>query len=235
MNWQSLKETVYETNIALWKSGLVVLTWGNVSAVDDSREIMAIKPSGVPYETMKPDDIVLIELSSGKPTERSALRPSSDAPTHRALYRAWPDVGGVAHTHSRSATAFAQARRDIPCLGTTHADTFCGAVRCTRPLSPEETARDYEGETGLLIVRELADTPPLQMPAILLGHHGPFTWGKTARDAVEHAIVLEEVAAMALSTFALCPDAEPCPAHILEKHHQRKHGANAYYGQGERR
>jgi len=230
MTLQSLKEQVYEANITLWKSGLVVLTWGNVSGIDRERELIAIKPSGVSYAQMKPEDIVLVRLSDGQPVD-SMLRPSSDTPTHLKLYRAWPEIGGVTHTHSRMATAWAQARMPIPCFGTTHADTFHGSVPCARPLSAEEVARDYEGETGNLIVETFQNIPRLHVPAVLLSCHGPFTWGETPEKAVENAIILEEVAAMAAMTRQLSPDALLCPEHVSEKHFQRKHGKNAYYGQ----
>ena len=230
MTLQALKEQVYEANITLWKSGLVVLTWGNVSGIDRERGLVAIKPSGVSYAQMKPEDIVLVRLDDGQPVD-SILRPSSDTPTHLKLYRAWPEIGGVTHTHSRMATAWAQARMPIPCFGTTHADTFHGPVPCARPLTAEEVARDYEGETGSLIVETFKDIPRLHVPAVLLSCHGPFTWGESPEKAVENAIILEEVAAMAAMTRQISPNALPCPEHVSEKHFQRKHGKNAYYGQ----
>ena len=230
MSLQALKEQVYEANISLWKSGLVVLTWGNVSGIDREAGLMAIKPSGVSYEVLKPSDIVLVRLDNGQAVD-SALRPSSDTPTHLKLYQAWPEIGGVTHTHSRMATAWAQARLPIPCLGTTHADSFHGPVPCARPLTAEEVNRDYEGETGRLIVETFQDIPRLHVPAILLSCHGPFTWGETPGKAVENAMILEEVAAMASMTIAINPTVLPCPGHISEKHFQRKHGKNAYYGQ----
>ncbi len=230
MYLQSLKEQVYEANITLWKSGLVVLTWGNVSGIDRDAGLMAIKPSGVGYGILKPSDIVLVRLDNGQPVD-SALRPSSDTPTHLILYRAWPEIGGVAHTHSRMATAWAQACQPIPCFGTTHADSFHGPVPCARPLGTTEVDRDYEGETGRLIVETIKDNPCLHTPAILLSCHGPFTWGQTPDKAVENAVILEEVAAMASITKQINPDALACPEHISEKHFQRKHGQHAYYGQ----
>ena len=230
MSLQLLKEQVYEANIKLWKSGLVVLTWGNVSGIDREQGLMAIKPSGVSYELLKPSDIVLVRLDNGQAVD-SALRPSSDTPTHLKLYRAWPEIGGVTHTHSRMATAWAQAKMPIPCFGTTHADSFHGQVPCARPLTAEEVARDYEGETGNLIVETFKDIPRLHVPAVLLSCHGPFTWGETPDKAVENAIILEEVAAMAAMTRQISPDSLPCPEHVSEKHFQRKHGKNAYYGQ----
>ncbi len=230
MSLQMLKERVYEANIALWKSGLVVLTWGNVSGVDRESGLMAIKPSGVSYEKLKPEDIVLVRLEDGQ-TVDSRLRPSSDTATHLKLYRAFSEIGGVTHTHSRMATSWAQARLPIPCLGTTHADSFHGSVPCARPLTPEEVERDYEGETGNLIVSTIGNTPCLEMPAILLACHGPFTWGKTPDKAVENAVILEEVAAMAAMARQLDPHVLSCPEHISEKHYLRKHGKDAYYGQ----
>ncbi len=230
MSLQALKEQVYEANISLWKSGLVVLTWGNVSGIDRDRELVAIKPSGVSYAKMTPDDIVLVRLDNGQAVD-SKLRPSSDTPTHLKLYQAWPEIGGVTHTHSRMATAWAQTGLPIPCYGTTHADTFHGPIPCARPLTAEEVARDYEGVTGSLIVDTFANTPQLHVPAILLSCHGPFTWGETPEKAVENAIILEEVAAMATATRQIRPDAPYCPEHVSEKHFQRKHGKNAYYGQ----
>lgn len=230
MSLQALKEQVFEANISLWKSGLVVLTWGNVSGIDREAGLMAIKPSGVSYEILKPADIVLVRLDNGQ-TVDSKLRPSSDTATHLKLYRAWPEIGGVTHTHSRMATAWAQARMPIPCYGTTHADSFHGPVPCARPLTAEEVERDYESETGNLIVETMKDKPCLHVPAILLSCHGPFTWGQTPEKAVENAIILEEVAAMAAMTKQLSPEALLCPEHVSEKHFQRKHGKNAYYGQ----
>lgn len=225
-----LKKQVFDANISLWKSGLVVLTWGNVSGIDREAGLVAIKPSGVSYTEMKPEDIVLVRLSDGKAVD-SAMKPSSDTPTHLVLYRSFPEIGGITHTHSRMATAWAQAGLGIPCMGTTHADSFHGTIPCARPLTAEEVARDYEGETGNLIVETMKDIPRLEMPAILLHYHGPFTWGKTPEKAVENAIILEEVAAIASAARQINPTGEPCLEHISEKHYLRKHGKNAYYGQ----
>ncbi len=225
-----LKEIVYEANMELYRRGLVVLTWGNVSQVDRERGVVAIKPSGVPYESMTPEQIVLIDLASGRPVE-DGLNPSSDAPTHLALYRAFPQLGGVTHTHSTCATAWAQAGREIPCLGTTHADSFRGAVPLARFLTPEETEDAYEANTGKVIVEAFAQRDPMHTPAVLTRGHGPFTWGKDAMDSVRNAVVLEEVARMAMMTLAINPGAAALPDHIADKHFMRKHGPHAYYGQ----
>lgn len=226
-----LRKQVYEANMQLYKSGLVVLTWGNVSGVDRDAGLMAIKPSGLPYEAMKPEDIVLVSLEDGQ-VQGGTLRPSSDTPTHLALYRQWHDIGGITHTHSTMATAWAQAGLGIPCLGTTHADSFHGTIPCARALTAAEVDGAYEVETGNVIIDTLADTPPLEMPGILLHYHGPFTWGKTPMASVENAIILEAVAAMATYTKQINPQGSPCLRHISEKHYQRKHGKDAYYGQG---
>lgn len=228
--YKTLKEQAFEANMALAESGLVVLTWGNVSAVDRKAGVMAIKPSGVPYKRLKAEDMVVVALEDGAVVS-GALRPSSDAPTHRVLYRAWEGIGGITHTHSRYATAWAQAGRSIPCLGTTHADSFYGAVPCTRALTEPEVAQAYEEHTGRVILETFQGRMPEAVPAVLVRQHGPFTWGTGAADSVHNAVILEEVAAMALHTLALEPDAAPAPDHLLEKHFTRKHGANAYYGQ----
>lgn len=227
---ESLKKRVWEANMELNRRGLVLYTWGNVSEIDRDAGVVAIKPSGVPYEDMKPEDIVLLRLDSGATLE-NRLRPSSDAPTHLALYRAFSDIGGVTHTHSRCATAWAQAGRSIPCMGTTHADYFAGEIPCTRYLSPEEVKRDYEEETGFLIAETFRGLTSAHIPGVLVFGHGPFTWGKDAAQSVYHAAVLEEVANMALETLTLSPGLAPLPMHILHKHFERKHGPNAYYGQ----
>lgn len=224
-----LKQAVFEANLALAKHGLVTLTWGNVSGIDRERGCVAIKPSGVAYDTMKAEDIVVVSLD-GAPVE-GALRPSSDLPTHLALYRAFPSIGGVVHTHATYATAFAQANRPIPCYGTTHADHFHGDVPCTRFLSPDEVAGDYEGNTGAVIVERFRDLDPEAFPGVLVPGHGPFTWGMTPAKAVENSVALEAFAQMALLTEALAPQVAPLPDYILDKHYRRKHGANAYYGQ----
>ena len=224
-----LKQAVFEANLALAKHGLVTLTWGNVSGIDRQRGCVAIKPSGVAYDTMKAEDIVVVTLG-GAPVE-GALRPSSDFPTHLALYRAFPSIGGVAHTHSTYVTAFAQANRPIPCYGTTHADHFHGDVPCTRLLSPDEVAGDYEGNTGAVIVERFQDLDPEAFPGVLVPGHGPFTWGKTPMKAEENSVALEAFAQMAYLTETLAPKVAPLPDYILDKHYRRKHGATAYYGQ----
>ena len=227
---KELKRLVYEANMELYHRDLVVYTWGNVSQVDRARGLVAIKPSGVPYEKLTADMIVVMDLESGRVVEGD-LRPSSDAPTHLELYRAFEGIGGVTHTHSTCATVWAQACQSIPCYGTTHADTFHGAVPITRFLTPEETEAAYEANTGTVIIEAFAGTDPMHCPGVLARGHGPFTWGKDAMQSVEHAVILEEVAKMALYTRSLAPDIQPLPSHISEKHFLRKHGPNAYYGQ----
>jgi L-ribulose-5-phosphate 4-epimerase len=230
---ESLKEAVWKANLDLVRAGLVVLTWGNASGVDRERGIVAIKPSGVSYDTLRPEDIVLVSLETGKPLHGERLRASSDTPTHVHLYRHFPEIGGIAHTHSREATGWAQACREIPCYGTTHADTFHGPVPLVRVLTPEEIEADYEGNTGVAIVDHYRENGlhPLHAPGVLLAHHAPFAWGTTPAQAVEHAVIIEEVAALAWRTEALNPGANTAPQAILDKHYHRKHGANAYYGQ----
>lgn len=226
---ESLKEEVLQANLELVRSGLVVLTWGNASGIDRGLGLVVIKPSGVAYDRLTASDMVVVDLAGN--VVEGTLRPSSDLPTHLRLYRAWPGIGGVVHTHSRNATSFAQALREIPCLGTTHADHFHGPVPVTRILSPEEVDRSYEASTGDVIVERFAELNPVHVPGVLVANHGPFTWGPSARAAAQNAIALEEVAAMAINTFALSPDQPPIPGHILEKHFSRKHGPKAYYGQ----
>jgi len=230
----ALQEAVLAANLRLAASGLVRLTWGNVSGLDPDRGLFYIKPSGIDYAHLRVTDLVGVRLSDGAVVE-GRLRPSSDTPTHLALYRAWADRGvhGVCHTHSVHATAFAQAARELPCLGTTHADHFFGPVPVCRELTPEEVAADYEGLTGAAIVAHFRDhgLDPNVMPAVLQACHAPFTWGATADQAVENAIALETCAEMALHTLALTPAPNPLPAHLLQKHHLRKHGPGAYYGQ----
>lgn len=229
---EELKQAVLDANLALVRNGLVVLTWGNASAIDRASGLVAIKPSGVSYAEMKAEDIVLVDLGSGRVAE-GRLRPSSDTPTHLALYRAWGGVGGIVHTHSTHATAWAQTRSDIPCFGTTHADTFKGAVPCVPPLALELIEADYEGNTGLAIVGTFAERglDPAHTPAALCACHGPFAWGRDAAEAVEHAVVLEEIARMAVLTRVVAPASSEAPRHLQEKHFQRKHGSAAYYGQ----
>ena len=226
--FKELKDKVFKANLALKENGLITLTWGNVSEIDRERGVIAIKPSGVDYDVMRPEDMVLVDLS-GKVIE-GTLRPSSDLPTHLRLYQSFPTVGAIVHTHSRYATAFAQAGRDIPMLGTTHADTFYGDVPCTRAMTNEEIGGDYEWETANVIIEEFADKDPEAIPGVVVCSHGPFTWGHDAMGAVKNAIVLEEVAAMAIHTLLL--NGSPAfKQELADKHYFRKHGANAYYGQ----
>lgn len=224
-----LKETVYKANMELAGSGLVILTFGNVSGIDRRRGIVAIKPSGVPYDDLKADDIVLVDLE-GRVVE-GWLNPSSDTPTHVELYKAFPAIGGVAHAHSEYATMFAQARREIPCFGTTHADQFHGPVPLTRILGGPEVAADYERNTGKVVVERFAGLDPLELPAVLVAGHGPFAWGRTPAEAVETALVLEQVAKMAYGSMILDPRLSPLDRPLQEKHFLRKHGPDATYGQ----
>ena len=226
---EELKRQVLEANLLLPKHGLITFTWGNVSAIDRERGLVVIKPSGVAYETMKAADMVVVDMS-GKVVE-GAYRPSSDTATHLELYRRYPSLGGIVHTHSTHATAWAQAGLAIPCMGTTHADYFHGDIPVTRFLPPEETEEDYEGNTGKVIIEAFKGKNPMHTPGVLANGHGPFTWGKSGADAVYNAVVLEELSKMALMTRALNPAAGPLPSHISDKHFLRKHGPNAYYGQ----
>lgn len=228
---EELKKRVYEANMLLPKYGLVTFTWGNVSEIDRESGIFAIKPSGVEYEKLTPDDMVLVDLN-GKKVE-GKYNPSSDTATHVELYKAFDQIGGVVHTHSSYATSWAQAGRSIPCYGTTHADYYYGEIPCLRCLNAEEIEDAYEKNTGLLIVNELnrLKKDPEAVPAVLCKNHGPFAWGKDGHEAVHNAVVLEEVAKMALLTRQVAPQAQPAPAHLVEKHFLRKHGPNAYYGQ----
>ncbi len=223
-----LKEEVFRANLELVRQGLVIYTWGNVSGIDQERGLVVIKPSGVKYNEMTADDMVVVDLE-GRVVD-GTLRPSSDTPTHLELYKAFPQIGGVVHTHSTQAVAWAQAGRSIPALGTTHADYFHGPVPCTADLSPEEIAEDYEAATGRLIVRTMAGCNPVETPAVLVKSHGPFCWGKDAAEAVYHARVLEEVALMARLTLDLNPKAS-FMKELEDKHYMRKHGPHAYYGQ----
>lgn len=225
---EELKKQVLEANLGLVKNRLVLFTWGNVSAIDRQTGLVVIKPSGVEYDEMTADDMVVVDLN-GKVAE-GKLRPSSDTPTHLELYRAFADIGGVVHTHSSYATAFAQAERSIPAYGTTHADYFYGDVPCVRSLKEEEMA-EYEKNTGKAIVQTFADKDVLAVPACVVAHHGVFAWGKSAEEAVYHAAVLEEAAKMALFTESLAQSPNRLPQHIADKHYERKHGKNAYYGQ----
>jgi len=227
-----LRERVFDANRGIVEAGLVTLTFGNASGVDRSAGVMAIKPSGVSYDELDSGSIVVVDLGSGEVVDGS-FRPSSDTPTHLVLYRRFQAVGGVVHTHSASATIWAQAGRELPCFGTTHADHFHGAVPVTRNLTPEEIDADYEARTGDVIVEtfEGLGLDPLEMPAVLVRSHGPFTWGADEAEAVENAIALEAVASMAASSLALAPELRAVAPELLERHFRRKHGAGAYYGQ----
>ena len=233
MAHSELRERALEANRAIVRAGLVVLTFGNASAVDRAAGVMAIKPSGLAYDDLDADSIVVVDLESGNVVD-GTRRPSSDTPTHLVLYRRFEAVGGVVHTHSSFATAWAQARRELPCLGTTHADHFRGPVPLTRPLTDAELGDAYEQRTGEVIVEtiERVGADPLDMPAVLVESHGPFVWGEDAAHAVENAIALESVAELALNTLLLAPDAAPISDGLLLRHFLRKHGAAAYYGQG---
>ena len=228
---EALKQSVCEANLELVRRGVVIYTWGNVSGADRDADAMVIKPSGVSYDRMTPDDMVVVSLKTGEVLE-GRWNPSSDTKTHLALYQAFPELGGVTHTHSVHAIAFAQAGRDIPALGTTHADYFYGSIPCTRDLTAEEVGTDYERSTGEVIIETLKgrSIEPLAVPGIVVKNHGPFTWGRDAAASVYHAVVLETVAEMALKTLLLNPDAS-IPQYVLDKHYFRKHGPNAYYGQ----
>ncbi|EOW6929377.1 TPA: L-ribulose-5-phosphate 4-epimerase [Serratia marcescens] len=226
-----LKRQVLAANLSLPAYGLVTFTWGNVSAIDRQSGLVVIKPSGIAYEAMTLEDLVVVDLE-GKVRE-GHRKPSSDTATHLALYRAFADIGGVVHTHSRNATIWAQAGQPIPALGTTHADYFYGDIPCSRPMSEAEIAGDYEGETGKVIIETFkqAGRDPQQVPGVLVYSHGPFAWGKNAADAVHNAVVLEEVAIMAMATRQLAPAIAPMQPELLDKHFLRKHGKHAYYGQ----
>ena len=226
---EDLRRQVYEANLALHRSGLVILTWGNVSGSDPDSGLVAIKPSGVNYDEMQPEDMVIVDLDGN--VVEGDLRPSSDTLTHLVLYREFEGIGGIAHTHSTYATAWAQARRPLPCYGTTHADHFRGEVPVTEQLAAEAIAGDYELETGQAIVRAFADIAPAQMPAVLVANHGPFTWGESAAEAVENSIVLEHLAQMAVLTEMLSPQVVSVSPLLRDKHFLRKHGNDAYYGQ----
>ena len=227
--FERIRAEVFQANIDLVRHGLVTLTWGNVSGVDRKAGCIAIKPSGVQYESMTADDITVLDMDGN--VVDGNLRPSSDAPTHLILYRAFPSIGGIVHTHSAHATMFAQACREIPCLGTTHADHFNGPVPVTRFLSENEIQKGYETETGKIIVERFERIDPIQTPGVLVAGHAPFAWGKNAAAAVENSLILERIAQIALGTYQLNPAISSLPAHIQSKHYQRKHGPNAYYGQ----
>ena len=227
---ENLKETVWKANLELPKMGLVTFTWGNVSGIDRAKGLVVIKPSGVEYDIMTPEDMVVVSLATGERVE-GKWKPSSDTPTHLVLYRAFPDCGGVVHTHSRWATSFAQAGVGIQPLGTTQGDYFYGEIPCTREMTPAEIAGAYEEETGNVIVETFANKNPAQIPAVLVHSHGPFTWGCDAAEAVHNAAVLEEVAFMNFHSLQLNPDQTRMQQELLDKHYLRKHGKNAYYGQ----
>jgi L-ribulose-5-phosphate 4-epimerase len=229
MKHRSLREEVLEANLELVRRGLVLYTFGNASGIAREEGLVVIKPSGVPYETMKPEDLVIVDLDGG--IIEGSLRPSSDLPTHLILYQEFTGIGGVAHTHSRAATSWAQAQHEIPCLGTTHADYFHGPVPVTRPLTPSQIRSNYEANTGHAIVRRFAKLDPLHVPAVLVSRHAPFCWGQTPAEAAHIAVVVEEIAAMAIQTLVANPKARPLSRHLHEKHFLRKHGGTAYYGQ----
>lgn len=226
---EELKQKVYEANMELPKRNLVTYTWGNVSEIDREKGVFVIKPSGVNYEDLKPEDMVVIDLEGNR--IEGKYNPSTDTATHLELYKAFPEIGGVVHTHSPWATVWAQAGRSIPSYGTTHADYFYGEIPCARSLTPEEIEEAYEKNTGKVIIEAFADKNPMYVPGVLCTNHGPFTWGKDAAGAVYNAVVLEEVAKMAHYTEMIRPDVTPIPKPLMDKHFLRKHGANAYYGQ----
>jgi L-ribulose-5-phosphate 4-epimerase len=226
---KKLKEQVLQAHVELFQAGLVTLTWGNVSGIDAAEKLVVIKPSGVPYDAMRVDDMVVVDLD-GKIVE-GKMKPSSDTPTHLKLYNAFPLIGGITHTHSPYATMFAQACREIPCFGTTHADHFNGAVPVTRYLTEEEVKNNYEANTGTVIIEQFSHLNILAMPAVLVAGHAPFTWGEDASASVKNALALERVAHMALGTVQVNLNIGELPRYIREKHFNRKHGPNAYYGQ----
>lgn len=232
MMLKELRNIVYEANMELPKRGLVTYTWGNTSGVDRERGLMVIKPSGVKYEDLSPENMVVISLEDGSRIEGD-YNPSSDTKTHLELYRSFPNIGGIVHTHSPYAVGWAQAGEDIPCFGTTQADYFYGSVPCVRHLTPKEIDEGYEMNTGKVIIETFKERKldPIAIPGAICFSHGPFTWGKDPAQAVYHAVVLEEIAKMATFTRMVKPDAAPAPQHYLDKHYMRKHGPNAYYGQ----
>lgn len=226
---EQLKQEVLEANLALPKYGLVTFTWGNVSGIDREQGLVVIKPSGVEYEKLTVDDLVVVDLEGNK--VEGELKPSSDTPTHLVLYQAFDEIGGVVHTHSSWATSWAQAGKPIPAYGTTQADYFYGEIPCTRKMTSEEIKGDYELETGNVIIETYKDKNPSQLPSVLVNNHGPFSWGNDAGNALHNAVVLEEVAKMAYRTVNLNPEGTPMDRELLDKHFLRKHGVNAYYGQ----
>lgn len=225
---EELKKTVCQANLDLVRYGLVIFTWGNVSGIDRENEWVVIKPSGISYDDLDADDMVVLDLD-GKPVE-GKLKPSSDTPTHLHLYRKFEGIGGIVHTHSEWATSWAQARRPIPAYGTTHADYFYGEIPCTRPLTESEVKGEYEHNTGVVIVETLSGIDPMAVPGVLVGQHGPFSWGKTPHEAIHNAKVMEEVAKMAFRNETL-GNTEAIDPYLLDKHYTRKHGKDAYYGQ----
>lgn len=228
---EKLREEVYRANMELPERGLVVYTWGNVSGIDRASSLMVIKPSGVEYDELKASDLVVVDMNNN--IVEGDMNPSSDTKTHVELYKAFPEIGGIVHTHSPHAVGWAQAGKDIPCYGTTHADYFYGSVPCSRNLTAQEVEEDYELNTGKVIAEEFArrKLSPKSSPGIICRSHGPFTWGKDAAQAVYHAVVLEELAKMAMYTIAINPQAPEAPQYVQDKHYLRKHGPNAYYGQ----
>lgn len=226
---EELKQKVYEANMDLPKYNLVTFTWGNVSAIDRERGLFVIKPSGIDYDKLVPSDMVVMDLNGHK--VEGDYNPSSDTPTHLELYKAYPQIGGIVHTHSPWATSWAQAKRGIPCYGTTHADYFYGEIPCARSLTPEEINTAYEKNTGLVILETVSAKNAMSVPGILCSNHGPFTWGTDAADAVHNAVVLEEIAKMSYRTETLNPSVKPASQVLQDKHYLRKHGADAYYGQ----
>jgi L-ribulose-5-phosphate 4-epimerase len=227
--YDDLKNKVCNANVLLKKQDLVIYSWGNVSGIDRDKGVVVIKPSGVSYDELTPENMVVLDLKGN--VLEGDCRPSSDTPTHLELYRCFKSIGGVCHTHSPNATMWSQACREIPCFGTTHADYFYGSVPVTEPMTREAIEMDYELNTGRVIVRRFETIDPLQRKAVLVAGHGPFTWGKDADEAVESAVVLEEVARMALGTMSINPGQKPISQHLIDKHYLRKHGKNAYYGQ----
>ena len=228
---EELRKAVWEANMELPRRNLVTYTWGNVSGIDREKGLIVIKPSGVEYEDLTPEKLVIVDLDNN--IVEGNLNPSSDTKTHVELYRAFPTLGGIVHTHSPHAVAWAQAGRDIPCYGTTHADYFYGPVPCARSLTAEEVEEDYERNTGKVIIETFTERglDPKAVPGVICRNHGPFTWGKDASQAVYHAVVLEEVAKMAMYTITIDPNTPSAPQHVQDKHYMRKHGPNAYYGQ----
>lgn len=229
MNLKELKERVWRANLDLVEHNLVTLTWGNVSGCDRDNGWMVIKPSGLSYRELEPEKMVVVDLEGNR--IESGLNPSSDTPTHLVLYKSFPNISGIAHTHSDYATAFAQAWRPIPCLGTTHADHFHGEVPLTRMITEKEVGEDYEGNTGLVIVERFVELDPIETPAVLVPGHGAFTWGRSPEEAIANSLALEKVAQMAWETLILAEKEPSLPKFLLEKHYQRKHGPKAYYGQ----